>query len=191
MNRSRLAPILVLAAAAVAGGPATAQTQRPDREDATAVSPVTVMPRTAPPRVTATYPAQGQAIAPGAVILKVAFDQPMRPEAWDYAAASAAEGERPECLETPRLLPDARTFLLLCRVLPGRTYAVALNGGPAGGFSNLAENRAVPLVLSFATTRGDPVTSLARAMTAAGLRDDESPIQDAPRIAPAIPPAPR
>lgn len=153
------------------------------REEPTAVSPVTVMPPTLPPRVVATYPAQGETIAPGVLILKVAFDQPMNPQAWNYGVAPDAE--QPECVRTPRLLADQKTFVLLCRVLSNRTYKVAFNAERAGGFANLGDNPAESHVLTFQVVRGEPVTSIARALKAADLKPDEEPIQEAP------PPPPR
>jgi len=148
------------------------------REEPTAVSPVTVMPPTVPPTVVATYPAQGQTIAPGVLILKVAFDQQMNPRAWNYGAVP--DGELPECVRTPRLLNDQKTFVLLCRVLSNRTYKVALNAERVGGFANLGDNPAQTHLLTFQVVRGEPVTSVAGALKAAGLRPDEEPIQEAP-----------
>lgn len=148
------------------------------REAPTAVSPVTVMPPTLPPKVAATYPAEGETIAPGVLIVKVTFDQQMNPRAWNYAAADG--GERPECIKTPRLLNDQKTFVLLCRVLSNRTYKIALNAERAGGFANLGDNPAQTHILTFQAVRGEPVTSMARALKAAGLKPEDEPIQEAP-----------
>jgi len=156
------------------------------RDEPTAVSPVTVMPPTLPPKVVATYPAEGQTIAPGVLIVKVAFDQQMNPRAWNYGVAEG--GEPPECTKTPRLLNDQKTFVLLCRVLSNRTYKVALNGERAGGFANLGDNPAQSHVLTFQVVRGEPVTTIAGALQAAGLKSDEEPIEEAPK--PPVRPAP-
>ncbi|CAN5374892.1 hypothetical protein BH10PSE4_BH10PSE4_11960 [soil metagenome] len=179
----------------LAGGPVLAQSATPPsrpappkpREEPTSVSPVLVMPPTAKPRVVATWPAAGQAIAPGVLVLKVVFDQEMTPR--DFAYAPAAGGDALECLKTPRLLNDAKTFVLLCRTLPGKTYAVSLNKDPASptAFANLAENRAVESALSFSTLTGEPVTKLRDAVKAAGLGDIDIPIEEAPRQASGAP----
>ncbi|WP_425999527.1 hypothetical protein [Caulobacter sp. DWR1-3-2b1] len=173
-----LALTLLLAAA----GAATAQV----RDEPTAVSPVTVMPPTPSPKVVATYPAQGETIAPGVLIVKVAFDQKMNPRAWNYGAAP--DSEQPECVKTPRLLNDQKTFVLLCRVLSNRTYKVALNAQPAGGFANLGDNPAETHVLTFQVVRGELVTTVAGALKAAGLKSEDQPIEKAPE--PAVRPAP-
>jgi hypothetical protein len=183
----------LVAGPALAQAPAAQKTPqsatKPPREPPTPVSPITVMPPTVKPKVTATWPAAGQAIAPGVLVLKVVFDQQMTPR--DFAYGPGTGGEAPECLKTPRLLNDDKTFVLLCRTLPGKTYAVSLNKaagvGPAGGFANLAENRAEPAELSFTTQTGDPVTKLRDAIKAAGLGDLDVPVEEAPRLATAKP----
>ena len=184
MRAPALALILCLAA-----GPALAQATKPPREEPTPVAPITVMPPTAKPKVVSTWPAAGQAIAPGVLVLKVVFDQQMTPR--DFAYAPGAAGDPLECLKTPRLLNDAKTFVLLCRTLPGKTYAVSLNKGlaPEGkAFSNLAENRAEEADLSFTTlASGEPVTKLRDAIKAAGLGDLDVPVEEAPRLVAAKP----
>ncbi len=158
------------------------------QDEPTAVSPITVMPRTAPPKLTASYPAEGQAIAPGVLVLKVTFDQKMDPNGWSYAPASDG-APAPDCIKTPRLLKDGKTFVLLCRVTSGKSYKVALNAQGAfalgqGGFANPGQNLAQTQVLSFQVVKGDPVATIANAMSAAGLQSDETPIQDDPSRAP-------
>ena len=170
MSRRRSVPLsiaLVLAASA-------AQAQ-----EANQVSPVLILPPTNPPKMVSTYPAEGQTVAPGVLILKVAFDQQMSPSAWNYAPAPGVEPM--DCVKTPRLLSDQKTFVLLCRVLGDRDYGVTFNGQRAGGFVNLGDNPAETAALTFKVNSDPPVTTLPRAMTAAGLKPDQMPVQDAPR----------
>ncbi|MBO9561063.1 MAG: hypothetical protein J7515_21070 [Caulobacter sp.] len=177
----------------LAAGPALAQATKPppakpSAEPPTPVSPVTVMPPTDKPKVASTWPENGQTVAPGVLVLKVAFDQQMTPRDFAYGLGG---GDKLECLKTPRLLNDAKTFVLLCTTQPGKTYAVTLNpaaaatGGPA--FSNLAENRAQPDTLTFTTGSGDPVTNLRDAMKAAGLGGLDMPVDEAPEVRKAAP----
>jgi hypothetical protein len=180
MRAPLLAPLLVLSLCLVAR-PLLAQTTKPPVvEPPTPVSPVTVMPPTMKPKVVTTWPANGQAIAPGVLVLKVLFDQQMTPR--DFAYGLGAGSDKLTCLKTPRLLNDNKTFVLLCTTLPGKTYAIALNpeapNGPA--FSNLAENRAEPSALTFTTGTGEPVTKLRDAIKAAGLGDLDMPVEEAP-----------
>lgn len=187
MSPRRLVPALILFTALSAAS-AHAQVRTPPAEELNAVSPVLILPPTLPPKLVSSYPAQDQMVAPGVLVLKVAFDQQMSPTAWNYAPA---EGAQPlDCVKTPRLLADQKTFVLLCRVQAGRTYGVTLNAERAGGFANLGENPAQTAVLTFKVGAEAPVTTLRRAMAAAGLKDDETPVQDAPPLAPPTAAAP-
>jgi hypothetical protein len=142
------------------------------------VSPVTVFPSTAAPKIVRSFPAAGQALSAGVTVLTVTFDQPMLKSGFDFAPA--AGGEPPQCLKTPRLLDDNRTFVLLCTTEPHKAYALTFNAKPQGGFENVAEHRAEPATLAFTTTDGDGPRDIHAAMKAANLRDIDMPIQDTP-----------
>ena len=148
------------------------------RAQENAVSPVLILPPTPPPNVVSTFPAQDQTVAPGVLILKVAFDQQMAATAWNYAPAAGTEPM--DCVKTPRLLADQKTFVLLCRVLSGKTYGVTFNAERAGGFANLGDNPARAATLTFKVDARDPITTVRRAMEAAKLEADQMPVQEAP-----------
>jgi hypothetical protein len=165
---------LALLAAPFAG--AAAPPKDPPRPP-TEVEGVTVMPLTAAPKLATSFPAQGEAVAPGAIVLRLTFDQKMLPNAYDVVP-TAADGL--DCVKRPRLLNDDRTFVLLCTARAGRTYSVSLNSGPSGGFANEAEHRAEPVVLSFSTTRDEPIRNLAEAMKVAKLTGLDVPVAESP-----------
>jgi len=149
------------------------------------VSPVTIYPARGHPKVTATFPAAGQAIAGGVLILTVTFDQEMSPNGFDLKAA--AGGEAPPCLKIPRLLDDGKTFAWLCTTRPGKSYQLELNGGAQGGFTNMAEERAEASMLAFTTTTApDGPSNIQDAVKVAGLKAFEIPVQETPGL-PAIP----
>jgi len=177
MSRRRSVPVLI-ALAAVSASVANAQSKAPPKDEPTAVSPVLIMPPTLPPKLVSTYPAEGETVAPGVLILKVSFDQQMSPSAWNYAPAPGAEPM--DCVKTPRLLGDQRTFVLLCRVLANKTYGVTFNAQRPGGFANLGENPALTAALTFKVDSDAPITTVRRAMEAAKLQPDQMPVQDAP-----------
>jgi hypothetical protein len=145
------------------------------------VAEVNVRPLTPPPVLVASYPAEGETTAPGVLILKLTFDQRMTATGFDITTATGAEA--PPCVKTPRLLNDGKTFVLLCTVLPGRSYDLAFNARPdaEGGFQNLSERRAKPVTLSFKTTVGEPVRNLDEAMRRQNLTRLDVPIQESPR----------
>jgi hypothetical protein len=142
------------------------------------VSPVTVYPATAAPKIVRSFPAEGQAVSAGVTVLTVTFDQPMLKSGFDLGAAPG--GEAPPCLKTPRLLDDNKTFVLLCTTDPKKSYAIAVNAKPVGGFANVAEHRAEPATLKFSTTDADGPRDIHAAMKAANLRDLDMPIPEDP-----------
>jgi hypothetical protein len=144
------------------------------------VAPVTVYPKTDAPKIVKSYPAAGQALSAGILVLTVTFDQPMLKTGFDIEAA--AGGEAPKCLKTPRLLDDGKTFVLLCTTEPHKAYAFAFNAAPQGGFENVGEHRAERATLAFTTTDGGGPNTLHDAMKAANLRDLDMPIQESPDL---------
>lgn len=141
------------------------------------VSPLTVVPPNGdPPRLAGSFPAQGQTIDAGVLVLKLAFDQKMSPDSFDIAAAPG--GQAPACLKTPRLLNDEKTFVLLCTTAPDAHYAIALNSGSGKpGFANLGDTRAAPATVEFATSKTVGPTDLAAAMKLEKLGALDEPIQ--------------
>ncbi|MFI4966321.1 MAG: hypothetical protein ACHP9T_13255 [Caulobacterales bacterium] len=144
------------------------------------VSPVTVFGKTEAPKIVRSYPAAGQAMSAGVLVLSVTFDQPMLKTGFDFGPAPG--GEPPHCLKTPRLLNDNKTFVLLCTTEPHKAYALSFNARPQGGFENVAEHRAEPAILAFSTTDGDGPNDIHAAMKAANLRDIDMPIEDTPDL---------
>jgi hypothetical protein len=169
----RIRALAVLALGAASATPALAQTAS---TPPTRLSGVMVMaPAPALPKVVSTYPEDGKSVTPGALILKVTFDQKMDPDGWDYGKGSDAY---PDCLARPRLEPDEKTFVLLCTVGPNSHFSVSLNSSSQGAFENGAGQKATPATFNFATDDEKSLASIADAMKAAGLKADEGPVMD-------------
>jgi len=162
---------LAVSSAAAAAPAAPAPT--PPLPPAT-VSSLTVYPKTDPPKVVSSFPAPGQVLAPGVTVIRITFDQPMQP-GFDLSAAQGAA--MPDCLKTPRLLNDGKSFVLLCTTAPRTSYVLAVNGHATGGFRSLGETPAAPATLAFSTNNDDGPRNLAEAMKAAKLGDLDSPIE--------------
>ena len=168
----RFRTLAVLALSAAAAAPALAQTA----STPTRLSGVTVTaPAPTLPKVVSTFPEDGKSVAPGALILKITFDQKMDPEGWDYGKGTDAY---PDCLARPRLEPDEKTFVLLCTVGPKSSFSVALNSSGQGAFENGAGQKATPASFNFTTDDQRALATIADAMKAAGLKADEGPVMD-------------
>src|ERR1700748_123235 len=121
-----------LALIASAAAPALAQTS----SSPTRLPGVTVTaPAPTLPKVVDTFPAEGKTVAPGVLIVKVVFDQKMDPGGWDYGKGANAY---PQCLDRPRLLPDEKTFVLLCTAPSKGKFSMTFDASGKGGFENLA-----------------------------------------------------
>jgi hypothetical protein len=140
------------------------------------VSPLTVYPATEPPKLVSSWPAAGATIAPGVLVVRVTFDQPMAEDGFDLGAG--ADGAAPKCLKTPRRLNDEKSFVLLCTTAPDSRYSLALNAGAKGGFANLGGVRAAAATLAFATNGTEGPQSVAEAMKAAKLTELDMPIRE-------------
>ena len=161
--------------AAAAPAPADPLKDRP----ATNVSPLTVIPPNGdPPKVVSTWPAAGAAVAGGVMILTVTFDQKMAADTFSITTTQGADGL--QCLKTPRLLNDSKTFALLCTSREKTSYTVAFNAAPGPGFANIGQQRAAPATLSFSTTDADGPRNIADAMKLEKLSNLDVPIQDSP-----------
>jgi len=161
----------------VLSGAAVAQPVSPHE-----VSPVTIYPARGHPKVVATFPAAGQSLPGGVLILTVTFDQEMSPTGFDLTPSVG--GEALPCLKTPRLLDDGKTFAWLCTTGFGKSYTLTLNSGPAGGFANMADERAEESTLAFSTTTStDGPRNIQEAVKQAKLKAFEIPIQETPGLA--------
>ena len=149
---------------------APAAQSAPSSKDTTQLSGVEIIAPSGVPKVVATYPAAGAAIAPGDVVLMIRFDHRMRPEAWGYGPPAGLA-----CLERPRLLKDQKTFVLLCTAGFNKSFSLKLNA-EGKGFADLANTPAEPFALSFTTTGDEPTLTLDDALKTAGLAPVDSPI---------------
>jgi hypothetical protein len=123
------------------------------------------------PKVVASFPADGGVVPAGVLMLKITFDQPMRPDAWSYGHAD--QGAFPDCLAQPRLLADSRSFVLMCDVAPHKDYAIVINA-PADFASD--KGRSARSTLLRFSTGDESVFTAHDALAQAGLSDADEPI---------------
>jgi hypothetical protein len=171
------------AAAIVAGVFATSAAAAPAPPEAAAlppkvVAPVTVMPGGAAPKIVSSFPAAGEVIAPGVLVMRITFDQEMEEDG--FAFTPAPGGQMPDCLKTPRLLNDQKTFVLLCTTLRQSAYALAFNATPHEGFQNVVGRHAAPAQLAFSTNADEGPHDLDAALKVAKLTSGDVPIATQP-----------
>lgn len=102
----------------------------------------------APPRVVASYPADGAVIASGPFTLRVTFDRPMAPASYSFVTTDF--GAYPQCQGKPVQSADGRSYSLQCRAARGSAYAVGFNYGQFRGFRSAQGGLpAAPAVIRF------------------------------------------
>ncbi len=160
--------VLALAApASAAPAPGGVKDEPPPiPQDVTVVAPK-------PVKVTGTYPADGASVPGGTVIIRISFDQNMSADSWSYTRSD--KGKFPNCLTKPRLLPDRRSFVLLCSLDLNTAYAFDVNASPT--FETVGGRKAPAVPVSFRTS-GDINIGLHQALDSAGLQDADDPIMN-------------
>jgi hypothetical protein len=107
-----------------------------------------------PPRLVATFPANGAVVRPGLLVLRLSFDLPMACAGLiDRHAATLNPCPAP--LREPVISLDRRTFLTVCRVAKGGHYGLWLRS-----FTSLAGHRSAPQELVFETSSEPEVATV-------------------------------
>jgi hypothetical protein len=147
-----------------------------DRPPSATVSGVTVTISREIPKVVSSYPGQGASIAPGILIIRITYDTRMQGQSWSYV--TSRDGDYPECAASPRLLDDHKSFALICRTLPKKTYALWFNHGDYQNFTSISHRPAAAYELKFTTSDADPVWTLQDAIKAdPGLPPGSNPAE--------------
>jgi len=132
------------------------------------------------PKVVSSFPARGDVIRPGLLVVRVTFDQPMAC-AGNFTAAPPLQNP---CPGTPRdmlLSLDRKTIRTLCMVEADTRYGLWVTQDPTThSFMGLAGLPSEPYRFSFATSSEAAVTSICDAMvedaeTARQLRRRNNP----------------
>ena len=88
------------------------------------------------PKVMATTPANGKAIAAGRFTLSVTYDRPMQRGSMSFA--TGPEAAYPQCKGKPVQSLDGRTFSITCNAEAQRSYVVWFNHGRFMNFRDAA-----------------------------------------------------
>ena len=108
------------------------------------------------PKVVDSYPAQGGAVAPGVIRVRVSFDAAMS----CFSEVTTDGGERDPCQPDGTWeLPARRSFFMQCRLEASTAYLIRFRRSEGRGFVGLSGRPAEPYDLAFTTTGGPPVAS--------------------------------
>jgi len=168
----------VLAGATLFLAVGAAAAAAPSKELPNVVAPLTVAPRGNPAKIVTSFPAAGEVIAPGALVMRITFDQKM--DSSGFAFTAGANAKMPDCLKTPRLLNDEKTFVLLCTTAPDTAYSIVFNANRQGGFANLGGTPALSAGLAFGTNNEDGPRDVDDALKISKLTRADVPIATQP-----------
>jgi hypothetical protein len=114
--------------------------------------------------VVSSYPAKGEVVRPGLLIVRVTFDQPMTCDGFflrDPPRLSPCPQDSQEML----LSYDRRTVRTVCVVQPAAEYGLSLSEDPnAKSFVGLSGLPSMPYRVDFATSEGPTVTTVCDAL---------------------------
>lgn len=129
------------------------------------------------PKLVSTYPASGQVVRPGLMVLTLNFDLPMA-----CAGSLGLLGADPcsaRAVEKWVVSFDRKTLRVLCWVKPGMRYIVWVNRNDPEDFQGLSGHKPEPSELSFSVSNEAPVSTTEEAVALAGGGGRGKP-QDAP-----------
>lgn len=117
------------------------------------------------PRVVSTYPASGQVVKPGLLIVRVTFDLPMACSG-QLADDKPYRNPCPGAVQEALLSLDRKTFWTVCPVQGGTRYGLKFNGSgdDAHSYVSLAGKRVEPFELTFSTSDDVPMDTLKAAI---------------------------
>ena len=195
MGRAGAALVLVLALAAPAAwaddDPATIVSELTvtARPKATPLSGVEVAPpkvclppRSPPdkdvpaPKLVSTYPARGQVVRPGLLVVRLSFDLPMACRGSLGARLLDSDPCAEAGVQNWRLSYDRKHLRILCKIKPGKRYSLWINRNTAEDFQGLGGLRPEASELSFSVSDAATVATVAASETlklsseASGLR---------------------
>ena len=118
------------------------------------------------PRLVSTYPAKGQVVRPGLLVVRLTFDLPMACQ----GALGAGFFQLNPCTEsrtqTWTLSYDRLNMRVLCRVKPKTSYGLWINRRSVEDFKGLGGHRPDAYELTFDTSDDAPVATVADAVNA-------------------------
>jgi hypothetical protein len=149
---------------------------------ATTVDEITILPRATclapkqdpdipPPKIVSTFPAPGDVVRPGLLVVRLTFDRPMSCDGFLFSDPTY-DVACPRVLQDMLLSLDRRTIRTICHVPPVTAFSLWVNGNPASGlrpnlknqFISLAGWPAEPKRITFLSSNDKPARTLRDAL---------------------------
>jgi hypothetical protein len=116
------------------------------------------------PKVVSSYPAKGDVVRPGLLVVRVTFDQPMTCDGF-FLRDAARQSPCPVTSQEMLLSYDRRTVRTVCVVQPNTEYGLSLSEDPnAKSFVGLSGLPSMPYRVDFATSEGPVVVTVCDAL---------------------------
>lgn len=128
------------------------------------------------PKLISTYPAKGEVVRPGLLVVRLTFDLPMACRGSLGTAGFAPNPCSRDGSQTWTLSYDRLNLRVLCVIQPGRRYTLWVNSGSPEDFQGLGGRKPPSSGLTFTASNETPVATVQEAVG-----------QD-PRLAPAVKP---
>jgi hypothetical protein len=127
--------------------------------------PARADPSAPQPRIVSTYPANGAAVPPGVLVLRVTFDQRMTCDG-GFGSVPGLKHPCPGMRQETVLSYDRRTVRMICRVVPFASYGVRIGRPPDRAFRSLEGQTAAPYVLTFRAIAAPAIANVSQSLEA-------------------------
>jgi hypothetical protein len=116
------------------------------------------------PKVVSSFPAKGEVVRPGLLVVRVTFDQPMTCDGF-FLRDPRRQSPCPQDSQEMLLSYDRRTVRTVCVVQPAVEYGLSLSEDPnAKSFVGLSGLPSMPYRVDFVTSEGPAVTTVCDAL---------------------------
>lgn len=123
-----------------------------------------------PPKLVSTYPAKGQVVRPGLLVVRLSFDLPMACKGSLGARLLNPDPCGQGGVQSWRVSYDRKNLRILCTVKPGKRYSLWVNRNTAEDFQGLGGLRPEAAELSFSVSEEAPVATVAEAVALASTQ---------------------
>jgi len=116
------------------------------------------------PKLVSTYPAKGEVVRPGLLVIRLSFDLPMTCNASLGTELMVSDPCATAGREVWHLSYDRKNFRVLCKVKAGKRYSFWINRHALDDFRGLSGHKPNDYELAFSVSEGPPVATVPEAV---------------------------